>query len=115
MSNANALLKRCFEAIRAQDMDVRLANAPTGKCTAPYAAIYEGAEETAGKCSVYRHVMVDVLLPRDQAAQLSVIFARVRAAMQQAQLQLVYAGQASILDEYEAICINADFRALCAR
>ena len=111
----NALLRRCHDALKSAGLDVRLANVPGGKCTSPYVAVYEGAEEPAGKMRVYRHIMVDVLVPKDKPAQLSCQMATVRTAMIDAGLSLAYASQASALEDYEALSISADFRALCAR
>lgn len=115
MEQGNALLRRCHDALKAAGLDVRLANVPAGKCTCPYVAVYEGAEEPAGKMRVYRHIMVDVLVPKDKPAQLSCQMATVRTAMIDAGLSLAYASQVSVLEDYEALSISADFRALCAR
>lgn len=112
---SNALLRRCYDALTAAGLDVRLANTPTGKCTEPFVVVYEGAEEPAGKMRVYRHIMVDVLVPKDKPAQLSCQMASVRTAMLYAGLSLAYASQASVLEDYDALSISADFRALCAR
>lgn len=109
------LLKRCYEALKSVGMDVRLAATPTEKCTAPYAAICEGAEEGRDKCTVYRHITAEILAPKDQAARLDQAMADVRTAMRAAGLHLTYASGAVIKDEYDALSISADFRALCAK
>lgn len=111
----NTLLHRCYDALKADGQDVRLANAPAGKCSAPYVAIYEGGEEYAGKTTAYRHILADIVVPKDKPALLSCQMAAVRTAMMRAGLSLSYAGAATVLDDYDALSINADFRALCSR
>lgn len=111
----DTLLRRTYNALKAADMDVRLANSPTGKCSAPYVVIYEGAEENGDKCTVYRHIMAEILVPKDGAAQISGLTARVRSAMEGAGLRLAYASPTTVLEEYDALMYSADFRALCAR
>ena len=59
--------------------------------------------------------VLDVLVPKDKPAQLSCQMASVRTAMLYAGLSLAYASQASVLEDYDALSISADFRALCAR
>ena len=112
---AAPLLERCYRALRAEGLDTRLANAPAGKCGAPYVAVYEGAEEYAGRTTAYRHIMVDVMVPKDSPVLLNGQMAAVRRAMTAAGLSLTYASQATVMEDYDALNINADFRALCAR
>lgn len=110
-----SMLERCYRSLRAEGLAVRLANAPAGKCETPYVAVYEGPEEYAGKTTAYRHIMVDIMVPKDSPALLHGQMASVRAAMLAAGLSLTYASQATVMEDYDALNINADFRALCAR
>ena len=111
----STILERCYRALKAEGLDTRLANAPAGKCGAPYVAVYEGAEEYAGRTTAYRHIMVDVMVPKDSPVLLNGQMAAVRRAMIAAGLSLTYASQATVMEDYDALNINADFRALCAR
>lgn len=109
------LLQRCHDALKSAGLNVRLANAPAHKCTAAYVAIYEGAEEDRDKCTAYRHIMAEIIVPKNGAVQMDSMTAKVRAAMADAGLRPVYAGNMIALEDYDALSVSMDFRALCAR
>lgn len=108
------LLEKSYRALKGAGLDVRLANEHMGKCAAPYVVVYEGAQESAGRTIGYRHILIDVLAPKNAAARLSAVAAEARAAMIGAGLSLSYATSATTLDDYDAISVTYDYRALCA-
>lgn len=108
------LLEKCYRALQHAGLDVRLADEHMGKCTAPYAVVYEGAQEGVGRTIGYRHILIDLLVPKDGAARLNEETSKVRAAMTDTGMFLYYVSSTSVLEDYDALSVAYDYRALCA-